>query len=188
MAYRRGPNHATDPVICRISKQTNKLQFILTKRPDSLEWALPGGITPAGELVSKAKLSKIIEQSFGAEKTVETQKETEKFIKIFASASDSDVLYVGVSDDARNTDNSWMETIAVLVYLDDESNQLALPVCQVDHLKAAERDKFYWVEYRQDVSLFASHSKFVAAAIRKLCERNIIDENGEVITTEYKPM
>lgn len=199
----RGPNHASDPLICRICYETKKLQIILTKRPDTFEWGLPGGITEAGEVVSVKKLTDILKQSFSVEQTEPTsikggdssmkldrdspmQTAKTKFLKMFENANDRNILYVGVVDDPRNTDNSWMETIAVLIYLDGELSQLQLPVKRVSDLESAECNKYYWVEYQSGMSLFASHSKFVAAAIRKLYERKILDANGEVIVARVE--
>ncbi len=72
---------------------------------------------------------------------------------------DSNILYVGVVYDPWNTDNSWMETMAVLIHLDRGLSPSQLPVRRVSDLESAECGKsykvagHYRVEYKSGMSL-----------------------------------
>ena len=48
---RWGPNHAADPIITRWNAATEELEVVAVQRKDTGEWALPGGMVAAGEVV-----------------------------------------------------------------------------------------------------------------------------------------
>lgn len=71
-------------------------------------------------------------------------------------------IYKGYVDDPRNTDNSWMETVAVNFH--DETGQFVGKF----NLKAGDDAKnVKWVDIDQNLSLYASHSEFIEAVAKK---------------------
>ena len=47
-----GPNHAADPIVTRFHPRTDQLQFVASRRTDTGDWAIPGGMVDAGEICS----------------------------------------------------------------------------------------------------------------------------------------
>lgn len=171
-----GPNHAADPVVCRANPQNKKLQFVLIKRLDNSQWALPGGIVEAGQTIADTRTREFAEEALGSEiKEGEDNsnylariKELElKLKEIFSFPTPDDILYQGVVDDPRNTDQSWMETNAILTLLDDTHVKLNL-------MAGDDAGKVKWVDYNENIKLFASHALFVKLAVEKLLQRNLI--------------
>ena len=119
---RWGPNMANDLII--IWTHGGKAQMVSIKRKDTGEWAIPGGmrdnrpgdawrrllagcIVPS-EKASREELERLLNQMFDA-----------------ADADRNSCAYRGYVDDARNTDNAWMETLA---------QQLECPAVLGEHL------------------------------------------------------
>lgn len=68
-------------------------------------------------------------------------------------------LYKGYVDDPRNTDNAWMETIAVNFH-DEEGNLVGkFPLRAGDDAKNVQ-----WMDIDQSLGLYASHSYFIQTA------------------------
>ena len=104
-----GPNHAADPIVTRHETLTGEVQVLCIKRQDTGEWALPGGMAVAGEPVSEA-----VRKSFHAVgqglKPAE-QAQFDQLVEVLFSAGVR--IFLGYSDDPRNTDNAWMESMVV---------------------------------------------------------------------------
>ncbi|KAL5017471.1 hypothetical protein ScPMuIL_007060 [Solemya velum] len=119
---RWGPNHAADPMLQgewkRVGGEKVKgadgkyiLQFIAVQRADTKEWALPGGMVDPGEHVNQTLKREFGEEAMNSlEASAEDKKKIEKTIANFFSGGKK--VYKGYVDDPRNTDNSWMETVA----------------------------------------------------------------------------
>ena len=166
-----GPNHAADPVVSRW-KRDNKgavvksrvsgkpiLQFVAIKRNDTGEWAIPGGMVDAGDTVSQT-----LKKEFG-EEALNTLKmdpkalkdANKKLKKLFKGGH---VLYKGYVDDPRNTDNAWMETVAVN-YHDDKN------LFQMFKLQAGDdAGSVIWVDVDSQLHLYASHSYFISGTAK----------------------
>ena len=64
-------------------------------------------------------------------------------------------------DDPRNTDNSWMETVAVNFHDDTGSAFNKIPLKAGDDAKAVQ-----WLEADHSLNLYASHSTFIEKACK----------------------
>ena len=107
---RWGPNHAADPIVTRFDPKTGYLQCLMIVRADTGETAIPGGMVDNGETVSVTLKREFMEE-VGNHEDPETKKEFEKLCnELF---QDGNYVYEGIVDDHRNTDNAWMETVAV---------------------------------------------------------------------------
>lgn len=182
-----GPNHAADPVVCRINNETNLLEFALVYRSQDSKWALPGGMVEAGQTISDTRTQEFAEEAMGVEELHElkdSELSPEQLIMkkermreiinslktIFGSFKSDDILYQGVVDDHRNTDNSHMETTAVMTFLGYDSNV---------KLKAgSDAGKVTWYPYNSKIELFASHKLFVDLAVDKLLK------NGQIVQAD----
>ncbi|XP_074642546.1 ADP-ribose pyrophosphatase, mitochondrial-like [Tubulanus polymorphus] len=164
---RWGPNHAADPIVTRWKRDVNGtvennatsgrpiLQFIAVKRGDTGEWALPGGMVDPGEMISATLKREFSEEALNSMKLSPAEKtKMEKDINaVFQTGKE---VYRGYVDDPRNTDNSWMETIAVNFH--DASGE------GVGKLKLSAGDDAVgvrWTDASSSIKLFASHSKFI---------------------------
>ena len=160
------PNHAADPVVGRINPESGKLQFVFVLRADNNEWALPGGMVEAGQTIPDARTREFAEESLGYEQLEEeTDEDFNQRVKTALSNLFSydvnNVLFEGVVDDPRNTDNAWMETTVMLTFLTGSNANL--------ELKAGDDAKLAsWVDYDPEIKLFASHSDFIALAVERL--------------------
>ncbi|CAK8686446.1 unnamed protein product [Clavelina lepadiformis] len=160
-----GPNHAADPIVTRWKRddenntvtdnKTKKkiLQFVAIRRKDGdQDWAIPGGMVDAEETVSLT-----LKREFGEEalNTLEAPQEEKKKLESLLSdlfEKEGKLIYKGYMDDPRNTDNSWMETVAVNFH--DESGESAgrLPLNAGDDAGSVR-----WMDIRKDLNLYANH-------------------------------
>lgn len=108
-----------------------------------------------GEKVSETLKREFMEEAFNSLDSNETTNEkNRKMIEKFFENGEE--IYRGYVDDPRNTDNAWMETIAVNFH--DENNET---VGQF-HLQAGDDAKnVKWVDIDKNLDLYASHSKFI---------------------------
>ncbi|KAL1243106.1 ADP-ribose pyrophosphatase [Trichinella spiralis] len=149
---RWGPNHAVDPIVTRWKCQTDVL------RGDSHEWAIPGGMVDAGELVMDALQREFMEEAFDI-LNVSSQHQKASIEKLVAeSFQQAEVIYQGYVDDPRNTDNAWMETAAYNIH-DETGEQLGSA-----ELKAgSDAVGAKWTDISSDAKLYASHSEILKA-------------------------
>ena len=104
-----GPNHAADPIVTRWEPLTGHLQVIAILRKDTHEWALPGGIVAAGE-----SMSATVRRSIQDAGDFSNDKSREEFGKLVDELfTRGHYVFMGYSDDPRNTDNAWMESKVV---------------------------------------------------------------------------
>ncbi|XP_041868409.1 ADP-ribose pyrophosphatase, mitochondrial [Melanotaenia boesemani] len=165
---RWGPNHAADPIVTRwkvdpsgakmhhpVSKNP-VLQFVSIKRKDCGEWAIPGGMVDAGEQVSLTLQREFSEEalnslSFSPSERAELHA---RITKLFESPGFQ--VYKGYVDDPRNTDNAWMETVAVNFH-DEQGNSVSeLPLQAGD-----DAGQVQWADIDSSLALYASHSLFL---------------------------
>ncbi|XP_010218670.1 PREDICTED: transient receptor potential cation channel subfamily M member 2 isoform X1 [Tinamus guttatus] len=112
-----GPNHALHPVVTRwrrnsdgsiIRKSLKKmLEVLVAQYPLSDVWALPGGSLEPGELLP-LKLKWILRREFWPQ-----------FQNLLKQGTE---IHKGYLDDPRNTDNAWVETVAISVHFDDQND------------------------------------------------------------------
>ncbi|XP_023571875.1 transient receptor potential cation channel subfamily M member 2 isoform X3 [Octodon degus] len=112
-----GPNHMLHPVVTRwrrnqdgaICRKSIKkmLEVLVVKRPLSELWALPGGSQEPGEMLPR-KLKQVLLQEAWPEMEGLLQRGLE--------------VYKGYVDDPRNTDNAWIETVAISIHFPDQND------------------------------------------------------------------
>ncbi|XP_072163615.1 ADP-ribose pyrophosphatase, mitochondrial-like [Diadema setosum] len=169
-----GPNHAADPIVTRWKRDSSGkkvlhptsgkpiLQFISIQRKDSGEWAIPGGMVDAGE-----KVSQTLKREFGEEAMNSLSlpaKECQAVQKAVANLFKHGVeVYRGYVDDPRNTDNAWMETMAVNFH-DDQGTSVG-KFCLHAGDDAAN---VQWHDVGSDIKLYASHSSFIEKVASRL--------------------
>jgi len=153
-----GPNPAADPIIFRMINAV--LCVLLIQRADGTkQWAFPGGmVDPTDPTISAAAVRELWEETLLA----------------IAGLSQYSLgpVYNGYVDDARNTDNAWMETNAYAWFLTDDvpSNKIKLSEGGDGEETLAAK----WVpvtpELLEDGKLFASHGAILRDAVRKLIQ------------------
>ncbi|KAK9498567.1 hypothetical protein O3M35_003168 [Rhynocoris fuscipes] len=170
---RWGPNHAADPIVTKWKRDKNNsiiyddeskkpiLQFIAIKRKDCNEWAIPGGMVDPGEIVSQTLKREFFEEALNFIEMNDNEKVniTNYLNKFFSKGTE---VYRGYVDDIRNTDNSWMETVAQNFH--DEDGSLLEKLC----LKAGDDAKdVVWTDISKNLQLYASHSDFIKLVVEK---------------------
>ncbi|CAF1295785.1 unnamed protein product [Adineta ricciae] len=168
--YHWGPNHAGDPVVTRWKRDGNGLvicrrrnefdrlkpvlEFVAIQRRDNKQWALPGGMVDPGENVSET-----VKREFQEEALREGIDET--YIKRLFSNGHK--LFESYVDDPRNTDNAWMESIAM--HFHDETGQLT---AKIDLNAGDDAEKAVWCPVDRTLELYACHKDFLKAAVDRL--------------------
>ncbi|KAI1884672.1 hypothetical protein AGOR_G00228830 [Albula goreensis] len=171
---RWGPNHAADPIVTRWKRDSNGqqvlnkssklpvLQFVSIKRKDCGEWAIPGGMVDPGELVSLTLQREFSEEALNTLKmsSMEKAKLSERIARLFSSEGLQ--VYKGYVDDPRNTDNSWMETVAVNFHDEKGDSVSGLPLQAGD-----DAGQVSWVDIDSALKLYASHSEFLKVTAKE---------------------
>ena len=141
---RWGRNQAGDPLLTRVNPETGRLQILVIERKDSGQKALPGGMVDEGEDIASTVARELHEET-GAKLN-------------FEGAS---VLFTGVVDDPRNTDNAWMETTVLHLHLTTEV-QKTLILQAGDDAKAVN-----WLNIEEGLmaNMYASHADYVRLAL-----------------------
>ncbi|XP_054463654.1 ADP-ribose pyrophosphatase, mitochondrial [Anoplopoma fimbria] len=165
---RWGPNHAADPIVTRWKVNANKakishsvskrpiLQFVSIMRKDCGEWAIPGGMVDAGEQVSVTLQREFSEEALNSLAALPSEKAkiSERIINLFKTPGFQ--VYKGYVDDPRNTDNAWMETVAVNFHDESGNSVSKLPLQAGD-----DAGQVQWVDIDSSFPLYASHSHFL---------------------------
>ncbi|XP_048465660.1 ADP-ribose pyrophosphatase, mitochondrial-like [Rhincodon typus] len=133
------------------------LQFVTIKRKDNGEWAIPGGMVDDGELVSATLKREFGEEALDslAASTSEKNRLRKLFQRIFSKENSKEV-FTGYVDDPRNTDNAWVETVAVNFH--DETGD---SVGQLDLHSGDDAGHVQWSDIDQSLQLYATHSHFL---------------------------
>ncbi|XP_031554009.1 ADP-ribose pyrophosphatase, mitochondrial-like [Actinia tenebrosa] len=167
---RWGPNHAADPVVTRWKHTTEEkkfykndkpvLEFVAIKRKDCGQWAIPGGMVDPGDTVSNTLKKEFGEEALNS--VVASEEEKKKLQAVLTKLFKSGVeIYKDYVDDPRNTDNAWMETLAMNFH--DETGKA------FDKFKLKAGDDagaVAWIEVSGNVDLYANHQDM----IRKVAE------------------
>ena len=155
-----GPNHAADPIVTRFNPNNGNLEMVAIKRGDTGEWAIPGGMVDAGEEVSLT-----LKREFKEEAGNVPDEEKEHFNKLMEQLfKNGTPIYKGYVDDPRNTDNAWMETVAVNFHCSPELAQ-KITLHAGDDAAAVK-----WLDITDPASyakLYASHADFVNIVKKK---------------------
>ena len=166
-----GPNHAADPIVTRFNPESGRLQMVAIRRKDTGEWAIPGGMVDAGELVSET-----LRREFGEEaaandegRSTSSKSDDKRAVKnrqarevaleeLFSTGGT--MVYCGYVDDPRTTDNAWIETTAMHFHC-NEKQALALYLSE-----GSDAEKAIWLDVdpvreQRYCQLYASHKRFV---------------------------
>ncbi|XP_036094011.1 transient receptor potential cation channel subfamily M member 2 isoform X3 [Rousettus aegyptiacus] len=146
-----GPNHTLQPVVTRwkrnqdgaiCRKSVRKvLDVLVVKHPRSEHWALPGGSREPGETLPR-KLKQVLQREFWP-----------AFESLLARGKE---VYTGYMDDARNTDNAWIETVAISVHFPDQSD-VELNKLNMHLLAQDPETSIRWQVVDKRIPLYASH-------------------------------
>jgi ADP-ribose pyrophosphatase len=170
---RWGPNHAADPIVTRwkrgssgkveLHPDTKKpiLQFVAIQRRDTGEWAIPGGMVDPGEMVTSTLKREFMEEALNVLEidSAEREKSSIMIDKFFDEGED---IYRGYVDDPRNTDNAWIETVAMNFHDESGTSVGAFPLCAGD-----DAVNVHWMDISKDLLLYASHIDFIAKIVAK---------------------
>lgn len=166
---RWGPNHAADPIVTRWKRDSSSsiitkdgkrvLEFVAVKRKDCNEWAIPGGMVDPGDTVSATLKKEFGEEAMNSlEADPEEKKKIEKQInQLFTQGVE---VYSGYVDDPRNTDNAWMETVAVNFHDDTGEVFGKIKLCAGD-----DAGDVGWKELNSSLALYASHTMFTKKVV-----------------------
>uniref|UniRef100_A0A8C6TR41 ADP-ribose pyrophosphatase, mitochondrial n=1 Tax=Neogobius melanostomus TaxID=47308 RepID=A0A8C6TR41_9GOBI len=129
------------------------LQFVSIKRKDCGEWAIPGGMVDPGEQVSLTLQREFSEEALNSLMipTANKAKLHDRITKLFNSPGFE--VYKGYVDDPRNTDNAWMETVAVNFHDESGDSVSELPLQAGD-----DAGQVQWVDVDSSFPLYARKS------------------------------
>lgn len=138
------------------------LQFCAIQRKDNGQWAIPGGMVDPGEQISETLHREFMEEALNSlESTKEEYEQNKKIIADFFKQGQ--IIYKGYVDDPRNTDNAWMETVAVNFH--DENGE---SVGKFDLRAGDDAQNVRWLDINKDLDLYANHAKFIETVIKNL--------------------
>jgi ADP-ribose pyrophosphatase len=138
---------ASNEIIKHASDGKPVLRVLCIQRGDTKEIALPGGMVDPGENVSVTLKREFIEEALNS-------KVDESFLDEFFSHGKE--VYSGYVDDPRNTDNAWMETVAVNFH--DETGEF---LSKLNFEAGDDAIGIHWIDVSSEVKLYASHSKLI---------------------------
>ncbi|GAB1607934.1 ADP-ribose pyrophosphatase, mitochondrial-like isoform X1, partial [Argonauta hians] len=162
---RWGPNHAADPIITRWKLLDGKkvtgadgkpiLQFIAIQRRDTGDWAIPGGMVDAGELVSATLQREFSEEALNSfNMSPEQRSKLRSCLDVFFKNGTE--VYKGYVDDIRNTDNSWIETVAMNFHDNNGTSVASLALNAGD-----DAVNVRWLDITASLKLYANHRDFM---------------------------
>ena len=170
---RFGPNHAADPIVSRwrrdaegriaLDQDGEKLiEVVLIKRRDTGEWAIPGGMVEAGDSVSLTLKKEFGEEAMDSFGMTPSQKRTmiRQLDRLFKTGVE---IFKGYSDDPRNTDIAWMETVAVNFHDDNGEATKAFTLAAGD-----DAGDVAWTLITPGLNLYANHTAHIVKAREQL--------------------
>ena len=147
-----GPNHAADPIVTADPVVPgDPYRVLLITRGDVNMRALPGGMVDPGETFTRTLKREIVEEA--AEDSSLLQEALDK----------GRIVYTGIVDDPRETNNAWIETAAVHAHLSaDEATKIVLrPSLDGETISSA------WVDVTDHTlsTLYANHGYMISLAM-----------------------
>ena len=139
-----GPNHAADAILTRISPKSGLLEVLIIQR-ECGAWAIPGGMVDAGETPLETACREIAEEAC-----------------VSPDSSEHALVYQGIGDGPRVTDNAWIETSAFHFHLSPISVAASTqPRGESDALDAK------WSTITPDLirMMYANHGELLAMAL-----------------------
>lgn len=115
-----------------------------------------------GEQVTETLKREFLEEALNSlEASVEENQKNKSIIEKFFETGH--VIYKGYVDDPRNTDNAWMETVAVNFHDDNGES-----VGKIDLKAGDDAQKVRWLDIDEGLNLYASHSSFIETVAKRL--------------------
>ena len=144
---RWGRNQAGDPLLTRMHPMSGQLQVLVIERKDSGRKALPGGMVDEGEDIVTTVGRELYEETGGK-----------------LNFQGATVLFTGVVDDPRNTDNAWMETTVLHMHL-TAAEQSSMTLQAGDDAKSVN-----WLNVEPALlsNMYASHADYIRLALVNL--------------------
>ena len=144
---RWGRNQAGDALLTSLDPQSGRLQLLVIERKDSGQKALPGGMVDEGETTAVTVARELFEET-GAKLDFDI----------------ATMVFTGVVDDPRNTDNAWMETTVMHKHLTTDE-RAGMQLQAGDDAQAV-----HWVDINKKLlsSMYASHGDFVRLGLLNL--------------------
>ena len=142
---RWGANHAADVIVTRDGPQDTTQVLLVTKHIGDAESSLafPAGMVEPGADVPATLRAELTQEAVSDDSTVD---------RLFNECRVG-VVYRGHVDDARNTDNAWMETTVVHFHATPEiGKELKLDVKDKEEIKGVA-----WYDIDQPTAMYASH-------------------------------
>jgi 8-oxo-dGTP pyrophosphatase MutT (NUDIX family) len=137
------------------------LEFVAIKRNDGGGWAIPGGMVDPGEAVTVTCKREFGEEALNSEGvSAEERHHIEK--QVHELFNHGEEVYKGYVDDPRNTDNAWMETVA-LNFHDEKGDVFSKFKLHAGDDAGAVR----WMTVDGKAQLYASHIDFLRAVATK---------------------
>jgi len=171
-----GPNHAADPIVLR-ARPDGVFEMVAIKRRDTGQWAIPGGMVDAGEVVSVTLRREFTEEAGALDDPREQAALSSALDVLFGSGGSS--VYCGYVDDPRNTDNAWMET-AVHAFLLPADLSAKLPL-----QSGSDAADVRWLPLDEQLlggdasALYADHLRFVMLALRQVGGERVRSPSAE---------
>lgn len=164
---RFGPNHAADPIVTKWKRDGNGevimskkglplLEMCIIKRHDCGEWAIPGGMVDPGESVSQTLKREFTEEALNGNNSEELVKVLDEFF----SPENGTEIYRNYVDDPRNTDNAWMETVAVNFHDETGMKVGRFKLCAGDDAAHVQ-----WIVLDASLQLYANHKLFIEKVV-----------------------
>lgn len=113
-----------------------------------------------GEIVSQTLKREFFEESLNSQMMDEKEKKIaeEKLNRFF---SEGEIIFKGYVDDPRNTDNAWIETIAVNFH--DSTGKILHNL----NLNAGDDAKnVKWLDIDKNLKLYANHLNFIENIVK----------------------
>ena len=132
------------------------------------EWAIPGGMVEAGQVVSAQVKKEFEEECFAGDSKEHGEENRKRLEWIFHRGVE---VYRGYVDDPRNTDHAWMETTAMHFHISSPELADALKLGSGD---SADVKRVTWSDgsiHEPSTALYASHRGSPTAAQRWPAER-----------------
>lgn len=168
--YKWGPNHAADALLTRVSSETGLLEVLLIKRPCGA-WAMPGGFLDPGE-----------------DPLLAARRELEEETKLTLDQTRGRLVYQGLGDGPRLTDNAWVETSVYHFHLDSASKVAEQTAEASDDAKAVG-----WLTVTPQLirELYANHGELVASALSQFLALNsevTVSQREQLEAIEHRPL